>query len=236
MSEAEIKTKTDKKNSNEKIKIILICNHMMIREGLENICRKAPGFSLDKSYHSFKTIKNSDFNNDVSLILLCPSCNKSHLKHPSQMIQKLKNFFPNGNIVIIEDIFDDAEKTEFIKLGVKGFLSKNISRENMRRAFITILQGEFWISRNLSRDLIDQLINMTTKTREYITPENIFKLSAREIEILQAIASGLTNIEISNKLFISEKTVKAHIYNIFKKMEVKTRIKAVIKAIDLQII
>ncbi len=234
MSETKMKANSDKNNSTEKIKIILICSHIMIIEGFENICRKSQSFSLVNSYQSFKAITKSDFNNDISIILLCPSCNKEHFKHPVQMVQKINNLFPNGNIIIIEDIFTDSEKGEFIKLGVKGFLHENITTENIIRAFYTILRGEFWISRNLSRDLIDQLINMTTKTREYVTPENIFKLSAREIEILQAIASGLTNIEISNKLFISVKTVKAHIYNIFKKMEVKTRTKAVIKAMESQ--
>ncbi|MEN8155103.1 MAG: response regulator transcription factor [Acidobacteriota bacterium] len=234
MSDTKLNPQMEKNNPTEKIYSILICSHIMIKEGFENICRKSQKFSLVKSYQSFKSLNNSDFNNNISIVLICPICNKEHLKHPDQMIPEINNYFPNGNIIIIDDIFTDEEKGELIKLGVKGFLHENISSENIIRAFYTILRGEFWISRNLSKNLIDQLINISSNKTNYTKPENIYKLSNREIEILQAIASGLTNLEISNKLFISEKTVKAHIYNIFKKMDVKTRTKAVIKAMESQ--
>ena len=70
----------------------------------------------------------------------------------------------------------------------------------------------------------------------YKKPANWHNLSKREIEILQTMASGLSNFQISEKLFISENTVKIHINHIFKKLSVKSRTQAVMKAQDAQII
>jgi len=61
-------------------------------------------------------------------------------------------------------------------------------------------------------------------------------LTNREIEILQALASGLSNFAISEKLFLSEKTVKTHTHHIFKKMQVKSRTQAAMKAMEFHII
>jgi len=98
------------------------------------------------------------------------------------------------------------------------------------------MNDEYWISRKLNESLISQLINMSQGARQVLNTENVFQLSSRELEILQAISSGLTNLEISEKFFISEKTVKAHVYNLYKKMGVKSRTLAVKKALDFHIL
>jgi DNA-binding NarL/FixJ family response regulator len=102
-------------------------------------------------------------------------------------------------------------------------------------AFDAVLKGEFWIPRELTHRLLAELLKKTSEVK-YKKPENIYQLSRREIEILQAMASGLSNFEISTKLFISQKTVKAHIYHIFKKMGVKSRTRAIVKAVEAHII
>ena len=88
----------------------------------------------------------------------------------------------------------------------------------------------------MNESLISQLIDLSQGVRNIPNTENVFKLSARELEILQAISSGLTNLGISEKFFISEKTVKAHVYNLYKKMGVKSRTQAIKKAMDFHVI
>lgn len=215
--------------------IVLVCQHMMIKEGFENFCREETSYKLLHTYPSVDYIKGSDFNNQAALVLLCMTCNQKRLQKPKDMFADLQLFFPNARMVMINSQFTEEEKMELLLLGVKGFLPKNIFRENMKKAFGAIVQGEMWVSRKLTNSLLSKLIQQTSD-RKYKEPENWYKLSRREVEILQAMASGLSNYDISEKLYISEKTVKAHINHIFKKMGVKSRTQAVLKAVEAFII
>lgn len=216
-------------------KIILVCHHVMIKEGFENFCREESGYTLVHTYHSCDYIKHTDFNNEAVLVLLCTTCHQSHLEQPEEMFSRLQVFFPNAKVVMINSQFSDQEKMELITRGAKGFLSKNIARENMKKAFNAIMRGEMWVSRKVTDSLLDRLLR-ESRNKKYEKPESSYQLSRREVEILQAVASGLSNLEISEKLFISEKTVKAHINHIFKKMGVKSRTQAVMRAVAAHIV
>lgn len=219
-----------------KYKLGLVCNHTLVKEGFANFCAKEKEFHLTCTFHSFDYIKKSDFNNELDFILLCPLCNEQHIDDPVGFVTKLRVFFPKAKILFTEDSTDQEKMVALIKQGVRGFLQKNISTGNLKRAFKSIENNEYWISRSLNDNLIDQLINISQGSKGVLNTENVFQLSKREMEILQAISSGLTNLEISDKFFISEKTVKAHVYNMFKKMGVKSRTQAVKKAHDFHIL
>lgn len=229
----EINAKTE--GSGDGKDIVLVCHHMMINEGFEKFCREEPNYNLMHTYHSFDYIKASDFNHRASLVLLCVTCNQSHLGQLDKTFPDLGLYFPNASLVMLNSQFNEDEQIELIKAGVKGFLPKNILRADMKKAFEDILDGQLWVSRKVTHRLLTELLTKTAKTK-YKKPENVYHLSRREIEIIQAMASGLSNYEISNKLFISEKTVKAHIYHIFKKMTVKSRTQAIVKAKEAHII
>lgn len=215
--------------------IILVCHHMMIQEGYEKFCRDETDYHLMHTYHSIEYIKTSDFNYKAALVLVCMTCNQKHLEHPKKTLSNLRLYFPNASILIMNSQFTDVEQMQLIKLGAKGFLPKNLPKKDIKTAFEAVLKGEFRISRELTHRLLAELLEKNSKVK-YKTPENIYLLSRREIEILQAMASGLSNFEIGNKLYISQKTVKAHIYNIFKKMDVKSRTQAIMKAAAAHII
>lgn len=215
--------------------IVLVCNHMMIQEGFETFCRDENDYHLMHTYHSIDYIKKNDFNHKAALVLVCMTCNQKHLNHPKSSMGALHLSFPNAAVLIMNSQYSDLEKMQLIKLGAKGFLPKNLSKEDIKVAFEAVLKGEFWIPRELTHRLLAELLKKTSEVK-YKKPENIYQLSRREIEILQAMASGLSNFEISSKLFISQKTVKAHIYHIFKKMGVKSRTQAIVKAVEAHII
>ncbi|HSQ35804.1 MAG TPA: response regulator transcription factor, partial [Candidatus Binatia bacterium] len=99
-----------------------------------------------------------------------------------------------------------------------------------------IRDGQIWISRTLSHRLLSELLDDTRPGLIYKKPLNNFNLTDREIEILQALASGLSNFAISEKFFLSEKTVKTHTHHIFRKMAVNSRTQAVLKAMEFHII
>ena len=215
--------------------IILVCHHMMIKEGFENFCREHPDYLLTHTYHSVEYIKSSEFNSSASLVLICHTCNQHCLAHREEIYPHLHLLFPHSRLVMINCQLNDEEKKLLIKSGIKGFLPKNIFKENMKKAFQAILSGQIWVSRKVADSLLNELLEETSESK-YQKPQNPYGLSNREIEILEVIASGLSNFEISNKLFISEKTVKAHINHIFKKLGVKSRTQALKKAVEEHII
>ena len=221
-----------KENNN----IVLICDHTLIAEGLKCFCDKYPAFKLYETFRSINSIKSSDFNIDISLVLVCPYCNFVNTEEQEKVIDKLGTIFPEGKILLTEDILNEEDQIDLIKSGAIGFLQKNISPKNLERAFISVLKNELWISRKINEKLISNLMSGQDKIKGFPKTANFFKLSRREVEILQAISSGLTNLEISEKLFISEKTVKAHVYNLYKKMGVRSRTQALKKALDFHII
>jgi DNA-binding NarL/FixJ family response regulator len=226
-----------KENSDKnKYKIILIGHHLLVKEGLENFFSENTEYCLQHTYHAFDYVKKSDFNLETALLLICAHCNQIFLENPENMFASLKIVFPNAKMIIINCDYNDDKKRELIRCGAKGFLPANIGKANLKKALDCILGGQIWISRELSHRLLSELLEDSNPEIAYKKPVNTFGLTNREIEILQALASGLSNFAISEKLFLSEKTVKTHTHHIFRKMEVKTRTQAVMKAMEFHII
>jgi DNA-binding NarL/FixJ family response regulator len=232
--ERELARKED--GDKNRFNIILIGHHLLVKEGLENFFRENSKYCLQRTYHALDYIKKSDFDLKAALLLICAACNHAFLENPEKMFASLKIVFPNAKTVIINCDYDDDKKRELIRYGAKGFLPANVSKANLKKAMDCILGGQIWISRELSHRLLTELLDDTAPEIVYKKPLNNFDLTNREIEILQALASGLSNLAISEKLFLSEKTVKTHTHHVFKKMEVKTRTQAVMKALEFHIL
>jgi len=231
-NECALTVKDDKSRTG----IILVGHHLMVREGLENFFRECTDYRMLQTYHAFDFIKKSDFNLDAAVLLICASCNEAFLSDPKKMFSHLKHVFPNAKPIIINCACTDDQKKELLRHGAKGFLPANINKLQLKKALDCILAGQMWISRELAHKMLGDLFEDTHPEIAYQRPVDTFDLTQREIEILKALASGLPNLAISEKLFLSEKTVKTHTHNIFRKMEVKSRTQAVMKAIEFHII
>jgi DNA-binding NarL/FixJ family response regulator len=110
---------------------------------------------------------------------------------------------------------------EALRQGVRGFFYKQDSLSLFMKGIKAILGRDVWVSREI---LMRSAIRGLRKTQSSIQEQT--GLSVREIEILRLLASGSTNDEIAQKLFISQNTVKTHLYNIFKKIHVSNRLEA----------
>ena len=112
-----------------------------------------------------------------------------------------------------------------IDIGADGYLLKDSGSEELRRAITAVMNGQNYIQPSLIPSLNARLIKRDTDK------EKIDSLTKRELEVLILIANGMFNKEIAMKLNISERTVKNHISNIFKKIEVVDRTQAAVFAI-----
>jgi DNA-binding NarL/FixJ family response regulator len=111
-----------------------------------------------------------------------------------------------------------------LRRGVKGFFYEQDPLEVFPRGLEAILNGEIWVSRDIMTRFIPD-----DKGPDHARAEASI-LTPREIEILSLVAIGAKNEEIAEKLFISSNTVKTHIYNIFKKIDVPNRLQAALWA------
>jgi DNA-binding NarL/FixJ family response regulator len=109
---------------------------------------------------------------------------------------------------------------------------KNIDKDELIHAIETVASGAKYYSKAIPETLIQKVIS-----KQYQTEGN-FKneLTSREVEILKEIAKGLTNKEIGDKLFISDRTVNAHRTNIMAKLQAKNAVELVVMAMERKII
>lgn len=131
--------------------------------------------------------------------------------------------------IVILTVYDDREYLlELIKLGISGYVLKDIEPQGLLEAVRSASRGETYIQPNLTRALVAEYNRLT----QPITKDGVKKhLTAREKEVLANIAEGMSNGEISNKLGISEKTVKNHVSSILRKLNLMDRTQVAVFAI-----
>jgi len=120
---------------------------------------------------------------------------------------------------------DHNNMPEMIDLGVRGFFFENDQADFMLKGICALKNGELWVARGT---LMEYVCQQPRKTRANKNVANL--LTKRENQVLQLLASGATNAEISSTLFISPHTVKTHVYNILKKLGVQNRLQAALWA------
>ena len=114
---------------------------------------------------------------------------------------------------------------ELVMRGIRGIFYANDHPDKIDRGVRALLEGEIWIS----REILSKFIPETEKTQRF-SAEEVSALSSREIEILNLVAQGAMNTEIAESLYISRHTVKSHLYNIYKKINVTNRLEAALWA------
>jgi DNA-binding NarL/FixJ family response regulator len=132
--------------------------------------------------------------------------------------------------LLLTAVRDEESIFNALKAGAKGYLSKDASSSDLVKAIKAVHQGEMWIEAKL----ISKFFEMEAATGFKKIDQNDTKneLTNREKEILSCLAKGMTNKQIAKALFVSDKTVKAHLNSIFKKLNVTRRYEAIIFAIQ----
>jgi DNA-binding NarL/FixJ family response regulator len=145
------------------------------------------------------------------------------IDYPQKDVEKLlNNLEKNGTLTALFNVEPGRGVEEkAIVLGIRGIFYEHDSLDQFRKGVNAIFNGELWIS----RDVMARALSIR-KDRSNIRGMDISILTQREREILSIVVGGATNEEIANKLYISPHTVKTHIYNIFKKINVPNRLQA----------
>jgi DNA-binding NarL/FixJ family response regulator len=142
----------------------------------------------------------------------------------------IKDAVPSTKIIMLTISDEEGDLYDAIKAGAMGYLLKEISIEEVASAVRAVYNGQSLISPSMASKLLTEFATMVRKDDErqqVPTP----RLTDREMEVLKLVAKGMNNRDIAKKLFISENTVKNHIRNILEKLQLHSRMEAVVYAV-----
>ena len=207
---------------NKKTKIMIVDDFALIRDGLKNL------LELDGSMKVISEAQDgidclNKLNEKLPDILLL-DINMPN-KNGLEVLQEIRNNEIPIKVMILTMHNEIDYLLRAIEIGADGYASKNIKFEELKEAIDLIIHGENFIQ----KELLPLLNSKIEKKHEEL--DKIKSLTKRELEVLKNIAFGNSNREIATSLKISERTVKNHIFNIFKKIAVTDRTQAAVFAI-----
>ena len=139
---------------------------------------------------------------------------------------RIKEQSPSVKIIMLTVSDEEADLYEAVKGGASGYLLKDSSIDEVAKAIRLVATGQSLISPSMAVKLMDEFKAMS-KNVEVPAP----KLTDRELQVLRLVATGLNNRDVAKELFLSENTVKNHVRNILEKLQMHSRIEAVMYAV-----
>jgi len=206
-----------------KIKILIADDHALIREGLEKIIGLEENMNVVFKAKDGKEALEFIEKNKIDIALL--DINMPNLSG-LDLLKRIKGENTDVKTIILTVESDRKTLFDAIDIGADGYILKDSAANEIVEAIKIVYSGEKYIDKSLVSIMFSGIKSKENKT-------SIFdNLSKREVEVLFKISQGLSNKEIGEKLFLSEKTVKNYATNIFDKLDVHDRVQAAILAIE----
>lgn len=208
-------------------KVMLVDDHALIREGIKQLL-EFDG-SIDVIEQASDGAECLEKLQHVQPDILLLDINMPNVNGIEVLEEIKKKNIPVK--VLMLTVHSEAEYlVQAVDIGANGYILKDSGSEELKKAIQSVMDGDSYIQPSLIPSLNSRLVNRD------IDKEKIAALTKREMEILTQIASGMFNKEIAMNLNISERTVKNHISNIFKKIDVSDRTQAAVFAIRNNIV
>ncbi len=211
------------------LQVLLVDDQELIRAGLEMI--------IDSTEDMQVIAQAADGKVAVDLALrLRPDVVLMDIRMPAMDgIEATRRIATHGPRVLMLTTFDlDDYVFEAFKAGASGFLIKDAPRERIIDAIRAVAAGEALASPSVTRRLIERFVDAPGPSAK--PPPQLDELTPREREVLELIARGLSNSELAQRLYLSEKTIKTHVGRILMKLGIRDRVQAVILAYEAGIV
>ena len=207
------------------MKILIVDDHVLFREGLVGILKARPEFEVvGEAGTVSEAIEKARLYRPDMILMDWGLPDGDGSQASTQILAEQ----PECNIVFLTIYEADEKLYAAVRSGAKGYLLKNVPSEKLIRALLDVEIGSSAISRKMTGQLMEEFSRTTAKHQSQ--PEAFNKLSPREMDVLQELVSGATNREIATDLFISVNTVKHHIHSILDKLGVENRRQAAVFA------
>jgi two-component system, NarL family, response regulator LiaR len=207
---------------NETIRILIADDHAVVRKGLNTLIASEPGMQVvgEAADGVEVVLKARSLKPDVILLdIIMPRQNGI------EAIYQIKQENPQARILVITSFAEDQMIFPAIKAGALGYLLKDASPQQLLQAIYDVYKGESSLHPMVALKLIRELNKSSN------LPPTEDPLTERELMILKAVAQGLSNQEIAERLVISERTVGNHIGNILSKLHLANRTQAALFAL-----
>ena len=205
-----------------KIKVMIADDHELIRKGLKQLLELEGDIEVISEVGDGVECLDKLRRMSPDVLLLDINMPK---QNGIEVLQKIRDWNDNTKVLILTVHNEIEYLIKAVDIGVNGYLMKDSTSEELRKAIYSVMDNENYIQSSLI-----PLLNSKLVARD-IDKEKIESLTRREMEVLIKITNGMSNKEIASTLNISERTVKNHISNIFKKIDLSDRTQAAVFAI-----
>lgn len=208
------------------ISVLLIDDHTLFRSGIRSLLQRHPEFDVvGEAADGVEGIKRAK--------QLAPQVVLLDLNMPGmsglETLQLLLQDCPDSAVVMLTVSEDAQDLAAALKAGASGYLLKNIDTEYLTRAVRRAAAGETVVAEAMTAKLVAQL---QAGGRATEPASDIDRLTPREKEILECLARGESNKVIARSLDLSESTVKIHVQNVLKKLNLSSRVQAAVFAVE----
>jgi len=217
---------TDAGGSPAPIRVLVVDDHALFRRGLEMVLAQEPDIDVvGEAGDGAEAVElAADLLPDVILMDI-----RMPRRSGIEACSAIKEVVPSAAIVMLTISDEEADLFEALKAGATGYLLKEISIDEVATAIRAVAGGQSLISPSMATKLISEFASMTKQSARESVPAP--RLTERELEVLRLVARGMNNRDIARMLYISENTVKNHIRNILEKLQLHSRMEAVVYAV-----
>ena len=210
----------------EKISVLLVDDHTLFRSGIKSLLQRNDDFEVvGEAGDGLEGIKRvRSLKPDVALLDL-------HMPGISglEAVKVISEEMPEVNVLMLTVSEDAQDLMDALRVGASGYLLKNIETDTLIEAIRKAAQGESVVSQQMTAKLIQGVRNPPKQEAAAVERD---RFSPRERDILASLAQGESNKEIARKLNLAESTVKIHVQNIFKKLNMSSRVQVALYAVE----
>jgi two-component system NarL family response regulator len=211
--------------SADPIRVLIVDDHALFRRGLEMVLQGEDDIEvIGEGGDGQQAVEMAgDLLPDVVLMDI-----RMPRRSGIEACIEIKQLVPAARTIMQPVSDEEADLYEAAQNGASGYLLKDSSIDEVAQAVRVVAEGQSLISPSMAVKLLDEFKEMSRTDREQVpTP----RLTDRELEVLRLVATGLNNREVAKQLFISENTVKNHVRNILEKLQLHSRMEAVMYAV-----
>lgn len=209
------------------IKLLIADDHTLFREGIKALLAVTQDIEIvgEAEDGDMALRKCQELQPDVILMdINMPGLNG--IRVTEQILEKQ----PQTRIIMLTMLEDDASVFHAMRAGARGYLLKGADPQEVLNVIRAVAEGQALFGPAIATRLMNYFKELSVKPSLSQTGTPFPELTERELEVLRLIAQGLNNQEIAQKLFLSPKTVRNHITNIFSKLQVADRAQAIVRA------
>jgi DNA-binding NarL/FixJ family response regulator len=216
----------------EAIRVLVADDHALYRRGLEMVLGQEEGIEIvGEASDGAEAIRRAEE--------LLPDVVLMDIRMPRrsgiEACTAIKDVVPSTKIVILTISDEESDLYEAVRAGANGYLLKDVPGEEIAAGIRAVAEGQSLISPSMASKLLSEFATMIKKSEE--RPQMpVPRLTERELEVLKLVARGMANRDIAKELFISENTVKNHVRNILEKLQLHSRMEAVVYAVREKIL